>query len=559
MAFPRTLSNDDLAYLATLSPRNAQEWARAKIDQVQKYLLELKACHNSFAPINCLPNELLVNIFSHDRDREKLHSMAWIRLTHVCRYWRGIALATPTLWSKIYLADNSDPELEDVSPILLHNCLLRSVPSKVDIVILKAADENASDMLEDLRQHADRIRSLRIRFGAVGELLPFLSFRMPSLEELYLNPKHEYVKRYGYPGSEEDDYAEEEERDEDYALDLFPGQVPRLRSLTLKGGVAIPWDPEVLSSLVHLDVSGILERRNAPIIDDLLDVLDACHNLESLVMDGCLPTRDYDDGSTQSGRIVSCMKLRRLHLTDYARKIHLLLTHLAIPSCESMQLVAEFCNPRNNTPSVITALFPDHMLSLPIFSLVRVLDVNSGAETLEISAGMHPQLSEPPPCLSSDAMRDIVTLFSSSPVSTLILYMGKKDWNFLANFPLLQDLRADGHTDSVVSLISALGDTRALICPSLRKLAVIGFVPRSEKGRMSSIFQCLTSRAAQGAALEHVFVSPLIRGPETSRAIKKVLKTFKGVRRSKWIRGADEDNLILGGLDYDWKLGFIQK
>ncbi|KAH9935076.1 hypothetical protein B0H21DRAFT_759408 [Amylocystis lapponica] len=566
MAFPHTLSNNDMAYLTTLSPRNAQEWARAKINQVEKYLLNLKSCHNSFAPINRLPNELLVDIFSHDRDRGKVPSMAWVRLTHVCRYWRGIVLATPTLWSKIYI-DASSKE----GPTLLHNHLLRSVPSKVDIVLLKAAKEDASAILQDLGQHADRIRRLHLRFSAASKLVPFLSFPMPSLEELYVNPKHEYVKCYGFIGSDEEYYAKEEERDRDYALNLLPGQVPHLRSLTLKGGVAIPWDPEALSSLVHLDVSDILQKRNTPVIDDLLDVLDACRNLESLVMDGCLPTRDYDDGSTQSGRIVSCTKLRRLHLTDKARRIHILLTHLAIPSCESMQLVAEFCNPRNDTPSMITALFPDHMLSLPIFSLVRVLDVNCGAEKLEISAGMHPQLSQPPPLLINcrtlpgtrlpfkDEMRDIATLFSSSPVSTLNLKVGNKDWNFLADFPLLQDLRAKESTDSIMSLISALGDTRALICPSLRKLAVIGFVPRSEKSRMSSIFQCLTSRAAQGAALEHVFVSPLIRGPETSQAIEEVLKTFKGVRRCQWINGADDDKLILGGLDYDWDRGFIQK
>ncbi|KAH9942010.1 hypothetical protein B0H21DRAFT_539878 [Amylocystis lapponica] len=542
MASSYTLSSDDIAYLTTLSPRNAQEWARAKMDQVQKYLLNLKSCHNSFAPINRLPNELLVDIFSHDRDRGKVPSMAWVRLTHVCRYWRGIALATPTLWSKVYIDAFSKR-----GPTLLHNHLLRSVPSKVDIVLLKAAKGNASAILKDLGKHADRICRLRLRFSAASELVPFLSFPMPSLEELYVNPKHEYAKRYGYPGSEEEDYAEEEERNKDYPLNLLPGQVPRLRSLTLKGGVAIPWDPDALSSLVHLDVSDILQRRNAPVIDDLLDVLDACRNLESLVVDGCLPTRDYDDGSTQSGRIVSCTKLRRLHLTDKARKIHILLTHLAIPSCESMQLVAEFCNPSSDTPSMITALFPDHMLSLPIFSLTRVLNLNCHGEALEVSAGMHPQLSEPLPlhiiCRTlpgtwlpfEDPMRDIVTLFSSSPVSTLILRVGEQDWNFLNGFPLLQDLHADGLIDDVVSLISALGDTRVLLCPTLRKLAVEGYgVPR-EKGKMSSIFQCLTSRAAQGAALEHVFVAPLSRGPETLRVIEEVSKTLKGVRRCQWV------------------------
>ncbi|KAH9935078.1 hypothetical protein B0H21DRAFT_894338 [Amylocystis lapponica] len=567
MDFSHMLSSDDIAYLTTLSPRNVQQWTWEKINQVEKYLLDLKSFHNSFAPINRLPNELLVDIFSHDRDRGKVPSMAWIRLTHVCRYWREIALMTPTLWSKIYLAEDSDPESEGINPILLHTCLLRSVPSKVDIVVLKAADEDASAILKDLRQHADRIRLLRIRFGAVSELLPFLSFPMPFLEELYLSPKHEYEK-----GSrDEDPYAAEEDRYEDYVLNLLPGQVPRLRSLTLKGGVAISWDPEVLSSLVHLDVSGILERKNALVMDDLLDLLDACHNLESLVMDGCLPTRDYDDRSTQSGRIVSCTKLRRLHLTDKARKIHLLLTHLAIPSCEFMRLHANFSKHSNDAPSMITALFPAHILSLPIFSLARMLDVDGLGAKLEVSAGMHPQPSEPPPlqiiCTAplgtrlpfKDPMRDVVKLFSSSPIITLILHVGEQDWNFLRDFPLLQDLRALEYIDYAVLLISALGDTRALLCPTLRKLAVEGYGVRSQSGKMTPIFDCLKSRAAQGAALEHVFVAPLIRGPETLQAIEELSKTLKGVRRCQWVRRAEDDALIQGELDYDLKHGFIHK
>ncbi|EPS93156.1 hypothetical protein FOMPIDRAFT_1099281, partial [Fomitopsis schrenkii] len=66
-------------------------------------------------PIDNIPPELLVYIFLLIRDASR--NLAWLKLTHVSRYWRDIAMGTPLLWTSIPV---------EKGPSFLSACLERS-------------------------------------------------------------------------------------------------------------------------------------------------------------------------------------------------------------------------------------------------------------------------------------------------------------------------------------------------------------------------------------------------------------------------------------------------
>ncbi|KAH9959020.1 hypothetical protein BC827DRAFT_1090255, partial [Russula dissimulans] len=66
-------------------------------------LRTLKSHRNTLAPISRLPPEALAAIFSFVSSSalDESGHLRWIRVTHVCRQWRQIALNYPRFWSNI--------------------------------------------------------------------------------------------------------------------------------------------------------------------------------------------------------------------------------------------------------------------------------------------------------------------------------------------------------------------------------------------------------------------------------------------------------------------------
>ncbi|KDQ51403.1 hypothetical protein JAAARDRAFT_140488, partial [Jaapia argillacea MUCL 33604] len=65
---------------------------------------------NSLVPISRLPPEVLASIFVQHVAQNDLRSPLlssgcsadwWIAVTHVCKHWREVALATPMLWCSL--------------------------------------------------------------------------------------------------------------------------------------------------------------------------------------------------------------------------------------------------------------------------------------------------------------------------------------------------------------------------------------------------------------------------------------------------------------------------
>ncbi|TFK62433.1 hypothetical protein BDN72DRAFT_777086, partial [Pluteus cervinus] len=89
--------------------------ARAKIDAeiqvLQDRIRSLRSSRNTLAPIHRLPPEVMTQIFMWVQllyrgtlERNAIDAAflpKWIRATHVCQHWRGVALSSKALYTTI--------------------------------------------------------------------------------------------------------------------------------------------------------------------------------------------------------------------------------------------------------------------------------------------------------------------------------------------------------------------------------------------------------------------------------------------------------------------------
>ncbi|EJD40172.1 hypothetical protein AURDEDRAFT_170752 [Auricularia subglabra TFB-10046 SS5] len=149
--------------------------------------------------ISVLPAELLCQIFSllHFRDK--------IATSHVCKDWRAISLAAPSmLWSKIVARDFPLGSLRE----RLHRA--RTVPVQLDVT---AGPTRVDELVECLHAHMSHIRFLNLGIGddsdTTGELsVPqnealsrALKCPAPMLTAfLFFNPVTAFIPTLGGPG-----------------------------------------------------------------------------------------------------------------------------------------------------------------------------------------------------------------------------------------------------------------------------------------------------------------------------------------------------------------------
>ncbi|KAI0037473.1 hypothetical protein FA95DRAFT_1477439, partial [Auriscalpium vulgare] len=94
------------------SPQYALARLKSERAAVISMLATLDTEINACAPVSRLPPELLCRIFSDLVGLEVdfapeldgfPSSMPWVRLSHVCRHWRDVALNDPTFWARLQL------------------------------------------------------------------------------------------------------------------------------------------------------------------------------------------------------------------------------------------------------------------------------------------------------------------------------------------------------------------------------------------------------------------------------------------------------------------------
>ncbi|KAF5325423.1 hypothetical protein D9619_010021 [Psilocybe cf. subviscida] len=105
------------------------------------------------ASVSKLPDEILLRIFLILRDSSGRHLRDWHQVTHTCRYWRGVAIGSPLLWTHLF---------EDTSPAFIQLMLERSRSAPLEVELLKS--EHSTRALTIILQEIERIRTLNLYF-----------------------------------------------------------------------------------------------------------------------------------------------------------------------------------------------------------------------------------------------------------------------------------------------------------------------------------------------------------------------------------------------------------
>ncbi|KAK7048055.1 hypothetical protein R3P38DRAFT_2867138 [Favolaschia claudopus] len=222
------------------------------------------------SPISALPVELLSKMFLFSVDAESdpdtyTQDAYWV--SHVCSYWRNVAISTPEMWTgplTVPVSFEREPEKESFYVEGLQAWLARSEPLAVSICLegFRSGSnfaETSSLITQELAKIVPRWRSLQMRQRVLSSFVEALAEggSFSSLEELELETV--------VPDSTES---------ADPSTILAFRAAPRLHKLTMniKCQVLMPW-----CQLTHLSL-----RASDHAYEPILDILTQCTSLARL-------------------------------------------------------------------------------------------------------------------------------------------------------------------------------------------------------------------------------------------------------------------------------------
>ncbi|KAM5543635.1 hypothetical protein V8D89_002886 [Ganoderma adspersum] len=294
-----------------------------------KGLATINTLINTTSPINRLPPELLGRIFSLTPRRplynlrtpgqwsfgetivEDLHM-----LPKVCRYWRELCLATPTLWSTISTIDDDGGNVYS-----RHSIYLQDQPSLELSIHLDVDIPTTYPRMEGfLLKNSTRIRELHYSGALSAGKLPhfFRSFDASALEKCFLvtsrpNSNARFSRAF-HP--------------------FFYGGGPRLRALYLRNFSVLPENEFPVLSCLKLCMD--FETCFSWSIWDLLKFFHGCPMLEEIHVSGALFTTSHSSHNPHTFNTpVSLPRLRYLsfqYLLGLDVDADFLLSRLVIPS-----------------------------------------------------------------------------------------------------------------------------------------------------------------------------------------------------------------------------------
>jgi hypothetical protein len=280
---------------------------RERLRICEAEVVSLKRMLNAHAPVNKLPRELLALIFSLRLPRawgygdKNFHG--FLGLSQVCSMWRSIAIDTPTLWAVLPCGNTAITSM----------AFQRSKQAQLDIS-LWPSNLNNERQLQLSRQILDtsRLRSLEMHFSCshFAKLKAELSRAAPLLRTLSMMAYIDF-----------DDTVQ--------TLDLFNGETPRLRTLSLIGFLRFfrQLDLRQLQSL-HLQSS--LEKISP---FQLVDALRGMPKLQLMDLDGIF---DFTSGNLVS--LVHVQHLQRLYIHDHCEPLMTFIQHIDSPALLGVQL-----------------------------------------------------------------------------------------------------------------------------------------------------------------------------------------------------------------------------
>lgn len=269
------------------------------------------------SPVSRLLPKILVRIFSFLVEASPTSSagdvpegvvypevrLGWITVTHVCSFWRQVALEHRTLWihHRFNLSHEWTSEMlrrADHAPLelTLSEEFVPFPPSK-------------SDAATVISQLLHRASTLTIEERALSSsVLNSLASPAPLLDTLSITSSHITL----LPQS------------------LFSGNVPKLRNLNLCN-VFPAWAPAAFTGLKRLRV--VIDRHmdtsHTPTHPELFDLLQSLPHLEVLSLTGCLPLDTFPTSLVD--RMTPVPRLRHLSLDGHTFGCRQILENFKLP------------------------------------------------------------------------------------------------------------------------------------------------------------------------------------------------------------------------------------
>ncbi|KAG2148839.1 hypothetical protein DEU56DRAFT_753078 [Suillus clintonianus] len=221
--------------------------------------------HTNAPPSNSrLPSEILAMVFEHHEYQERFDGSAndgvpaCLEITHVCRYWREVALGCPALWTFICSPSAS----------WLGTMLERSM--NAPLIVMLESPVPLEKYLEPILSHLSRIKILQIP-SLESDFEPII--RLLSSQPAPLLEMFEFTKPWvkGDPKIRLISNA------------IFQGHAPRLRIVHISG-LDLSWTTHIFSGLRTLYVKAIGKTSNIT-ISQLLSTLRRMPALEHLTLE----------------------------------------------------------------------------------------------------------------------------------------------------------------------------------------------------------------------------------------------------------------------------------
>ncbi|PIL33006.1 hypothetical protein GSI_04455 [Ganoderma sinense ZZ0214-1] len=323
------LAEYDLAALNELSDASqVRAWARRKVARYKKCIKALLAIHNSIAPINKLPTEILQMVFAHVPFEARQCSASWMAsLQRVCRRWRSVLLSTPEFWLRglhvildppweefaikpELVVDGDEDETEDETEdevdfeISIYSnprdlFLARSAPCPLELRIMHTSSHYSLGW-QLFKDHFERVTVFKVEVLDEDELYDVLhpiTTSMKRLEKLELGIE--------------------------FDSDLYPGEQLNGQPRTCH---------DFVNSISPAPYSPVPQRYIGS-LPALLDALEGCPALTSIQfdVDAGKPGEREDAENRVFGRVVNLPNLRLLEVGGVLPDLSLLLSCLSFP------------------------------------------------------------------------------------------------------------------------------------------------------------------------------------------------------------------------------------
>lgn len=291
-----------------LRPHTHRKRLAARIQYLRREIHALEGCYNSLSLPNRLPPEILCNIFLYllldvRKNLGRLTaegSMGWVRVTHVCRHWREVALGCQMLWAHLAFAG---PEFTEVM-------LARSKDAPLHVEYFNEGGPRMFETLGRILSQTERLQVVRLRFwgwdvdpNELTLILSNLTSPAPLLERLSLSgpnvsPPAEFPMAFtgGPSAAPKLTY-----------LSIFNVAVPSWRSLPLARSLT--------SLRLHASYDDPLSNTGRPAWRQLLESLSSMPLLRELSFHEFLP-QGRPPSSQAPSTLVHLAKVEVLDITD---------------------------------------------------------------------------------------------------------------------------------------------------------------------------------------------------------------------------------------------------